>query len=586
MFSVNRVVQFGLLVMFMVTMLPTAANSAAAETCVIPTPQLASPPVSEFVLRRSISVDDLNALLPGGTVITSAFERTVLPSGAVRMSGVTIPPELGRNALSAYDSYVVDELEESVREAVSGEVIEDEKDEPDGSSAPQSASNEIIDLSSAKAQYERIGGVPIKGFAVADVNQITSEVLARLGSNVQSFASDAVSDGCLTGGAATLSGASTAESQSATVDPSTFSPKRIRVKTYNQVKVQVLGEERQVYKAVARWRWSTARSVSYWSDKGRRAGAEVQLHFNVESNQGTWGHPPWLRGRPPSPSTNGEEVNFIPGVWTANFDCAYPDDYAADNIFGDAGFDDPGYSLTIGLGCHPRKGKLYRWTHLLNFGRDLHDKVRPEVQPVRFRKGLTEGSYCEHFQVSRSGSCYFSFGPIYQFKSTTDGRKSLTTPGAAIFAFPAGSTSGGTSDKPQLLVRPDFSVRSEHEGEVPGADWGFGVARYGEWKSTGELPTSYSLSLEYCSSADSFACTPASECSLQECAALTLPPPFPHPVSVEEEFSDLAVADASFATTYQCDPGLCNWVRVKVVAANASGTTTAYSFPREFVVDQ
>jgi len=224
-----------------------------------------------------------------------------------------------------------------------------------------------------------------------------------------------------------------------TVPPNgSYSPREIRVATYTKVyRYNTKRDKRVAYnKVVAAFRFSSSSNRSYWFRGYRRKdmprGYEVQVNMDQGDGQGSFGAPPW--GFLPAPD-DSNDYEGIRGIWTANFRCAYPDDYLNDDVHGR-------YGLTIGSGCRPRSNRFrYRWAHIV-IPEDNVDLVRPSVQPVHYAQdghsipvpGRDELSYCEQ-QDKKGGSCHFGdHGVAAASYDRSDGSgKTLQTPGQAGF---------------------------------------------------------------------------------------------------------------------------------------------------------
>lgn len=300
---------------------------------------------------------------------------------------------------------------------------------------------QIAQVNRRKAQHQAANGVPIRAFAVAHDDAVAVAIEQTFGPQITRGASLVPDADCGSSAAApalartaqavaSTSARSGTPTEVADYSANSYSPPFVRVRT------QSLSDRHTVTVA---WKYVSVSNLRYWRSKYRRSGTargtEIQVNMDRENDNQAFGNPWWYRSwRDPGPAPfRDNEKN---PQWSANFRCAYPDDYFSDNP------DEIG--LTVGMGCRPNQiYKRYRWWHVISEGENS-DQINVSAQPVHYAKddhaganlpggiSVSEATYCE-FRYKLPGSCYFGdHGPgarNYKLQSTDF----ATTPSNVVF---------------------------------------------------------------------------------------------------------------------------------------------------------
>lgn len=399
-----------------------------------------------FTFSQPLSHAAVLAGLPANAVVTSLVERTIPAGGGAPHTSGVLPDtaDTPQMALAELNRYVMNDLDDWEQQVIA-----------DRAGASTDAERAVFDrelqrLRVRRATYEARGGVPVSSIAIVHDPAVAQQVAANFASVLETrYKPDRTDDDCPAAAAPTPPVATAAKKggkRKRARGPVARAAGRLvdnRERgvrhdvppysgTYSPPSVRVWGKQtgdccRSMQVA---FRWPRNRYKRYWWQKPRMKeptrGYEVEVLMDQDKGTdggGSWGLP--AEGR---------------GVWTANFRCAYADDYFRDDLRGS-------YRLTVGSYCRPRTNSRWlRWTHnLISIGRPERDRVLASVQPVHNAQrdlvggqlggvDVSEYRYC---QVRRGayGSCLFGdhLPSITYCDSYDPDRNSLVVPGQLTF---------------------------------------------------------------------------------------------------------------------------------------------------------
>lgn len=400
--------------------------------------------VISFTLAQSVSQATLLSTLPTGADVVSAIERSDLPYSSVHTTGLALAEEQsltdGFELMNVYMERDLDQLEAQYQDAI--ETASDRE--------AARLDRELSIVEEQRALYARSGGVPIRSFAITNdptvADQVRSAFAGQLlpdGPTPVSGAAECDFDNAVSTSPASMSRmASNGSNQRLTTSalvgqkiPRADWERNYRWNSYSPPKIKfTVGRERykkevngktQYGKATALWYFRSKTNRQYWLAPQRKRsaprGVEVGLDFDQEDPDGDgrregqggpFGIPAWEQDEP-------NAKNADPSLWTANFRCAYADDYDSPEPTAVKNELNGQYQLTVGLGCQPRSNaKDYRWTHLLRLKGDAEDRVVGTVQPVHYANSTHIGTvpvlgdrsewwWCHDNKHDAPGSCRF-----------------------------------------------------------------------------------------------------------------------------------------------------------------------------------
>lgn len=363
---------------------------------------------------------ELVASLPQEAKVLSLVERAPLGGSDVQTTGFTLAQDqdLEEN-LDFLNRFTYGDLD-AARNSYTSLAA-------NASTKMQASYQTLIDhLDTREAQLHTDGGPLIASVAVAHDPAVTSALVKSSPRMIASAAQATTGDGeecaatVATRSPLSVRGVQALASEGGSghvernVSPGTYRPPNVRIGTSTHEYRRNSNDEKvhRYYEVTATFSFGPSRNWSYWYDPERKTGTrgfELQVDMDKENNgqgqSGAFGVVPWMKL---PPLDNSHNFYGVPGVWTANFRCAYPDDYFKDDIDGH-------YSLTVGSMCRPRASvQVFRWAHVL-FPKDGNDRIGASVQPVHYARDdnpagpLGFGSeldYCE-VRARTRGSCMF-----------------------------------------------------------------------------------------------------------------------------------------------------------------------------------
>lgn len=386
------------------------------------------PSVAISMSHPESSSEIVSSLGSEATIQEVRYEKP-LSDGSVYTAGMMADPGgSAKDAIDAFNSFVQEDVldygnELASEDGPSSSVLKSVSTSFDD---PSSAKISQISLSAPASQLESVMGeigTAVKSAKLSNTSEACPEYAAPLSAvaplpfsetdgqdpaySAQTFTDDTGDD--------STEGTSTSVSAKSKPSFTHFTPRSIKVATYNRATRRVHGKVERVRKAVLSWTWCSA-CTSYWDNMNdrsqwQRSGVEVQLELGQDGDRAFWGRVPWTNPPEINKRHKGGGVAF---AWSANFACAYPDDYNSDA--------NGVSSVTVGTYCPPSSSDAphsWRWTQvLLKRGRkdghyyyDNHDGVRPSVQPVRWAETTAESAYCA-LQRGRPGGCEYGVGSV------------------------------------------------------------------------------------------------------------------------------------------------------------------------------
>ncbi|HEX8101110.1 MAG TPA: DNRLRE domain-containing protein [Solirubrobacteraceae bacterium] len=410
--------------------------------------------IDAFTFTQPKRANEVTAALPSGTRLAGMIEQTATGSDNVATSGLTMSYEGGIDrTLGLWNDFIRDDMADFADYLRSARATANDTDRP-------IIDRQLADLGRRQQIYDAYGGLPIKSVAIVHDPAVAYELSSTWAGQLESGSTTAQGSADGEGCTAPTTASPTAAAPELEPEPEpvraagdggadgpdetgvrkgSYSPRRIRVATYTKVYRHDEDDNKNVAynKVVAAYRFPSSSNRSYWFRGYRRndmpRGYEVQVDMDQgDTTGGSFGYPPW--GFLPAPD-NSNNFEGIRGIWSANFRCAYPDDYTNDDVHGK-------YSLTVGSGCRPLSNRFrYRWAHIV-YPLDNADYVRPSITPVHYAQPShkinpavgSEATYCSN-QEKKRGSCYFSDHGVAPAKYTrSDGLgPTLLTPGQTLF---------------------------------------------------------------------------------------------------------------------------------------------------------
>lgn len=461
-----------------------------------------------FSFSEPVAQNEVLAALAGsGVNPMSLISITNLPDGQVYTAGMVADPVMSIDAnFALFNDYLLDDLDSLTTGTFepSSDYLAPAKQQIDTSGAlisamsiPSSsvASDELISEFSPRLDDVQIAGSSgcvvddealDAGSAGGEADAIDPETDAvEFQENTNRTDDPVVTEDLTTGEVVGVE--QSASEVTAAAKGIDFTPKRIRVKTFNRISRFVTDTENEdqsyrqnMRKAELSWKWCGG-CVDYWdglsANRRSRSGYEVALRLGTKSgeNQVPWGYPVWGFEVPPPASATTVAVGKYryPKVWASNIPRPYLEDHYGDTL-------DDVFDITVGSAKAPvASSRRMHWsmTLLTNSGSAPNVRARPVVEAVRYaRKDVPLGiryagvslpdwvvdqkSYCK-WRKRRPGSCYFfdgGRGEYSGYKRLDNDKRTMVTPGNVVFQRGNLASGGGSEGGPPTVSTDDVDL--------------------------------------------------------------------------------------------------------------------------------